>query len=76
MRLGGGPPGPIATAGMLRALAVTTATRSDAMLEISTVGDEASAWYGIGAPRNTPVEVIEKLNKEVNAVAADPTILP
>jgi tripartite-type tricarboxylate transporter receptor subunit TctC len=64
--------------GMLRALAVTTATRSDVLPDIPTVaefvpGYEASAWYGVGAPRNTPAEVIDKLNKEINAVAADPT---
>jgi tripartite-type tricarboxylate transporter receptor subunit TctC len=64
---------------MLRALAVTTARRSDALPELPTLGEfvpgyEASVWYGIGAPRNTPVEVIDKLNKEVNAVAADPAI--
>ena len=64
-------------AGRLRALAVTTATRSDALPDIPTVGEflpgyEASFWYGIGAPRNTPVEVIEKLNKEINASLADP----
>jgi tripartite-type tricarboxylate transporter receptor subunit TctC len=66
-------------AGRLRALAVTTATRSDALPDIPTVGEfvpdyEASAWYGIGAPRNTPVEVIDKLNKEINAGLADPKI--
>ena len=66
-------------AGKLCALAVTTATRSDALLDIPTVGDfvpgyEASAWYGIGAPRNTPVEVIDKLNKETNAGLADPKL--
>ena len=66
-------------AGKLRALAVTTATRSDALPDIPTVGEfvpdyEASAWYGIGAPRNTPVEVIDKLNKEINAGLADPKI--
>jgi tripartite-type tricarboxylate transporter receptor subunit TctC len=64
--------------GMLRALAVTTATRSDVLPDIPTVGDfvpgyEASAWYGVGVPRNTPAEVIDKLNKEIDAVAADPT---
>jgi tripartite-type tricarboxylate transporter receptor subunit TctC len=64
--------------GMLRALAVTTATRSDVLPDIPTVGEfvpgyEASAWYGVGAPRNTPAEVIDKLNKEIDAVAADPT---
>jgi tripartite-type tricarboxylate transporter receptor subunit TctC len=65
--------------GKLRALAVTTATRSEALPDIPTVGEfvpgyEASAWYGIGAPRNTPVEVIDKLNKEINAGLADPKI--
>ncbi len=60
----------------LRALAVTAATRSDVLPDIPTVGDfvpgyEASNWYGIGAPRNTPVEVIEKLNNETNAGLAD-----
>jgi tripartite-type tricarboxylate transporter receptor subunit TctC len=66
-------------AGRLRALAVTTATRSDALPDIPTVGEflpgyEASAWYGIGAPRNTPVEAIDKLNEAINAGLADPTI--
>jgi tripartite-type tricarboxylate transporter receptor subunit TctC len=66
-------------AGKLRALAVTTATRSDALQDIPTVGEfvagyEASAWYGLGAPRNTPVEVIDKLNKEINAGLGDPKI--
>jgi tripartite-type tricarboxylate transporter receptor subunit TctC len=66
-------------AGRLRALAVTTETRSEALPDIPTVGEflpgyEASNWYGIGAPRNTPVEVIDKLNKEINAGFADPTI--
>jgi tripartite-type tricarboxylate transporter receptor subunit TctC len=65
-------------AGKLRALAVTTATRSEALPDVPTVGDflpgfEASVWLGIGAPRNTPPEIIEKLNKEVNAALADPT---
>jgi tripartite-type tricarboxylate transporter receptor subunit TctC len=64
-------------AGKLRALAVTTTTRSDALPEVPAVSDtlpayEASAWYGIGAPRNTPVELIEGLNKEVNISNADP----
>jgi tripartite-type tricarboxylate transporter receptor subunit TctC len=63
----------------LRALAVTTATRSDALPDIPTVGEfapgyEATQWYGIGAPKNTPAEIIEKLNKEVNAGLADPTL--
>jgi tripartite-type tricarboxylate transporter receptor subunit TctC len=63
-------------AGRLRALAVTAATRSAVLPDIPTVGDfvpgyEASNWYGIGAPRNTPVDVIEKLNNETNAGLAD-----
>jgi tripartite-type tricarboxylate transporter receptor subunit TctC len=66
-------------AGRLRALAVTTATRSEALPDIPTVGEflpgyEASNWYGIGAPRNTPVEVIDKVNKAINAGLADPKI--
>jgi tripartite-type tricarboxylate transporter receptor subunit TctC len=65
--------------GMLRALAVTTATRSDALPDIPTLREfvptyEASQWYGVGAPKDTPAEVIDKLNKEINAVAADPVI--
>jgi tripartite-type tricarboxylate transporter receptor subunit TctC len=64
-------------AGTLRALAVASAMRSEALPDIPTVGEflpgyEASVWYGIGAPRNTPVEVIDKLNKEINAGLADP----
>ena len=64
-------------AGKLRALAVTTAARSEALPDIPTVaefvpGYEASAWQGIGAPRSTPAEIIEKLNKEINAALADP----
>jgi tripartite-type tricarboxylate transporter receptor subunit TctC len=64
-------------AGKLRALAVTTTQRSDALPDIPTVGDfvpgyEASGLYGIGAPRNTPVEVIDKLNNEINACLANP----
>jgi tripartite-type tricarboxylate transporter receptor subunit TctC len=64
-------------AGRLRALSLTTATRSEALPDIPTVaeflpGFEASLWYGIAAPRNTPVEVIDKLNKEINAALADP----
>ena len=66
-------------AGKLRALAVTTATRSEALPDIPTVGDfvpgyEASAWFGIGAPKNTPAEIVDKLNKEINAALADPKI--
>jgi tripartite-type tricarboxylate transporter receptor subunit TctC len=64
-------------AGRLRALAVTTATRSPALPEVPTVGEfvpgyEASGWYGIGAPKNTPVEIVQKLNTEINAALADP----
>jgi tripartite-type tricarboxylate transporter receptor subunit TctC len=63
--------------GRLRALAVTTATRSDALPDIPTVGEfvpryEASGWNGIGAPKNTPTEIVGKLNKEVNAALDDP----
>jgi len=65
--------------GMLRALAVTTATRSDVLPDIPTLaefvpGYEASAWNGVGAPKDTPAKVIDKLNNEINAVAADPLI--
>jgi tripartite-type tricarboxylate transporter receptor subunit TctC len=64
-------------AGRLRGLAVTSTTRSAVLPDLPTVaeflpGYEASAWYGIVAPKNTPTEVISKLNKEVNAVLADP----
>jgi tripartite-type tricarboxylate transporter receptor subunit TctC len=63
-------------AGRLRALAVTTATRSEALPDIPTVGDfvpgyEASTWWGVGAPKNTPADIINKLNKEINAGLAD-----
>jgi tripartite-type tricarboxylate transporter receptor subunit TctC len=63
-------------AGKLRALAVTTATRSPALPDIPTVADfvtgyEASFWDGIGAPKNTPAEIVDKLNKEINAALAD-----
>jgi tripartite-type tricarboxylate transporter receptor subunit TctC len=64
-------------AGTLRALAVTTATRQEALPDIPTVGDfvpgyEASAWSGIGAPKNTPAEIINRLNSEINIAIADP----
>jgi tripartite-type tricarboxylate transporter receptor subunit TctC len=60
-----------------RVLAVTTAMRSDALPDVAAVSDflpgyEASSVYGIGAPRTTPAEVVEKLNKEVNTILADP----
>jgi tripartite-type tricarboxylate transporter receptor subunit TctC len=66
-------------AGKLRALAVTTTARSEALPDLPTVGEflpgyETSQWYGIGAPKNTPPEIIEKLNKEINAGLADPKI--
>jgi tripartite-type tricarboxylate transporter receptor subunit TctC len=63
--------------GKLRALAVTTATRSRALPDIPTAGEfvpgyEASGWEGIGAPKNTSVEIIDKLDKEINRALADP----
>jgi tripartite-type tricarboxylate transporter receptor subunit TctC len=63
--------------GKLRALAVTTATRLEALPDIPTVGEfvagyEASGWQGLGAPKNTPADIIEKLNKETNAALVDP----
>ena len=65
--------------GALRALAVTSATRSEALPDLPTVGDflpgyEASAWYGIAAPKKTPSEIVDKLNNEVNTGLADPKI--
>jgi tripartite-type tricarboxylate transporter receptor subunit TctC len=64
-------------AGKLRALAVTTAERAPALPDVPTVGDtikgyEASAWFGLGAPVGTPKEIVDKLNKEVNAALQDP----
>jgi tripartite-type tricarboxylate transporter receptor subunit TctC len=66
-------------AGKLRPLAVTTATRLDVLPNIPTVGDflpgyEAAGWLGVGAPRNTPTEIIDRLNKEIGAGLADPKI--
>ena len=66
-------------AGKLRALAVTTAMRSETLPDIPTIaefapGYEASAWFGVGAPRNTPTEVVDKLNTEINASLADPKL--
>ena len=63
--------------GTLRALAVTTASRAEVLPDVPTVGDfvagyEASQWYGVGAPRNTPAEIIDRLNQEINAALADP----
>jgi len=74
-------PGSIAyiRAGKLRALAVTTTTRSEALPDVPTVaefvpGYEASAWFGLGVPRNTPAEIVARLNKEINAGLADPRL--
>jgi tripartite-type tricarboxylate transporter receptor subunit TctC len=66
-------------AGRLRVLAVTTMMRSEALPDIPTLGEflpgyEASAWFGFGAPKNTPIAVIDKLNTEINAGLADPKI--
>jgi len=63
--------------GKLRGLAVTSAMRSEAIPELPTVGEfvpgyEISAWYGVGAPKGTPTEVIDKLNREINAILVDP----
>jgi tripartite-type tricarboxylate transporter receptor subunit TctC len=63
----------------LRALAVTTATRWERLPDISTVADflpgyEASSVFGLGAPKNAPTEIVDKLNKEINAALADPKI--
>jgi tripartite-type tricarboxylate transporter receptor subunit TctC len=65
--------------GRLRALAVTTATRAPLLPEVPAMADflpgyEASFWWGVGAPRNTPREVIDKLNSEINAGLADPRL--
>ena len=67
------------TTGKLRALAVTSASRAEMLPELRTVaefvpGYEAGQWYGIGVPRNTPVEIVDKLNKEINAAIADPAM--
>jgi tripartite-type tricarboxylate transporter receptor subunit TctC len=65
------------TTGKLRALAVTTAARAEVLADLPTIGTfipgyEASQWYGIGAPKATPADIIEKLNREINAGIADP----
>jgi tripartite-type tricarboxylate transporter receptor subunit TctC len=65
--------------GRLRALAVTTTSRAEVLPELSTVGDfisgyEASQWYGMAAPKNTPAEIIDMLNREINAGIADPKV--
>jgi tripartite-type tricarboxylate transporter receptor subunit TctC len=66
-------------AGKLRALAVTSATRQEALPDIPTVADflpgyEASGWFGLFAPKNTPAEIVDTLNKEINAALADPKV--
>jgi tripartite-type tricarboxylate transporter receptor subunit TctC len=66
-------------AGRLRPLAVTASTRWEGLPDIPTVGDfvpgfETNAWAGIGAPKDTPPEIIDKLNKAINAALADPKI--
>ncbi len=65
--------------GRLRALAVTTAEREPSLPDVAPLSDfvpgyEASAWYGVGAPKDTPPEVIERLNRVINAGLADPKI--
>jgi tripartite-type tricarboxylate transporter receptor subunit TctC len=70
---------PYVRAGKLRALAVTSATRSGLLPDIPTVsesvpGYEVSQWYGIGAPKSTPAEIVAKLNGEINAAMADPKL--
>ena len=65
--------------GRLRALAVTAATRSEALPDLPTVGEfvpgyEASNWFGVGAPKATPAAIVEQLNKEINASLADPKL--
>ena len=64
-------------AGKLRPLAVTMSTRTEALPDVPTVGDfvagyEASVWFGFGAPKNTPAQIVDTLNKEINAALADP----
>jgi len=66
-------------AGKLRALAVTTAARSAELPNVPTVGEtvkdyEASAWFGMGAPKNTPKEIIATLNKAINEILAEPAM--
>ena len=66
-------------AGKLRPLAVTSAARSEALPDVPTVGEfvpgyELSVWFGVGAPKNTPAEIVDKLNKEINTGLADPAI--
>jgi tripartite-type tricarboxylate transporter receptor subunit TctC len=67
------------TTGRLRALAVTSASRAEMLPEFPTVGDfvpgyEASQWYGLSAPKNTPAAIVDKLNREINAAIAEPAM--
>src|SRR5262249_11465330 len=66
-------------AGKIRALAVTTATRSEALPDLPAVnefvpGYEASGWFGVGAPKAAPAEIVDKLNREINTALADPKV--
>ena len=68
---------PYATTGKVRALGVTTAARSPTLPEVPSVGEflpgyEASSWHGVGAPRATPPEIVQTLNREIRAALADP----
>jgi len=70
---------PYIRSGKLRALAVTTTMRSELLSDLPILGDfvpgyEASQWYGIGAPKNTSTEIIDRLNEEINASLGDPKI--
>jgi tripartite-type tricarboxylate transporter receptor subunit TctC len=70
---------PYIMSGALRALWVTTAKRSQVLPGVPAVGEflpgyDASIWYGVGVPKKTPTEIVEKLNKEINAVLADPKL--
>jgi tripartite-type tricarboxylate transporter receptor subunit TctC len=65
--------------GKVRALAVGTATRTEALPDVPTVGEfvpgyESSIWFGVNAPRGTPVEIVDRLNREINTALADPKI--
>ena len=64
-------------AGTVRPLAITTATRSDALPDLPSLGDfvsgyEVNTWFGVGAPTGTPAAIVDKLNQEINAALADP----
>jgi tripartite-type tricarboxylate transporter receptor subunit TctC len=67
------------TSGRLRPLGITSATRAALLPDVPTVADavpgyESSAWYGVGAPKSTPVEIIDRLNNEINAILAEPKV--